>query len=90
MASLSDSIPLEQKLVQIFLRFKSKAFLNGCKCFKSNMQVACLNPNSTYCNNVMETERILAESLAHVYHPSTREFLPRCLETRPLGFVLAC
>ena len=59
-ASLSDSIPLEQKLVQIFLRFKSKAFLNGCKLLKSTIQVACLNPNSTYCNNVMETERILA------------------------------
>ena len=59
-ASLSDSVPLEQKLVQIFLRFKSKAFLHGCKLLKSTIQVACLNPYSTNCNNVMEAERILA------------------------------
>ena len=55
-AELSNSVPLEQKLVQIFMRFHSKALLFGSNLLKSTIRVACLNPNSTFCSNVKEAE----------------------------------
>ena len=58
-AMLSDSDPLEKRLVQIFKKFSDKALMYGSRLLKSTIQMACLNPTSVYCNNVNEAEQIL-------------------------------